>query len=790
MKSRLAALAILGLAVLVSCNRDPNVRKKKYVEVGDTYFKREQYKQALLFYRNAVQQDQRYGMGHYKVALTVLKLGQPGPAIGELRRAQELLPPNSAERVDASIKLAEIYLLINTRDKGLLDEVDTVTKDLLKKDANSFDGHRLSGALAFSNARAAFADRKPDDGKQYLAAAVGEFRKANAAKPDDKGVEIALADSLILEQQFPEAEKIYQGLLAKDKAFSGGYIQLYKLYLVQNRMADAENLLKQAVANNPKEFGYLTLLARHYYATKRKEDMVRVLDQIKAKSKEFPDAYLTVGDFYLRLGDSDEAIRQYKEGMAADTKRKLVYQKRQIEVLMRQGNRNMASEINTQILKADPKDNFARGLEAQLMLEKGDIQKAVVELQSVLTSDPQNVVAHYNLGRAHFYKQEYEQARQQFAEAIRLRPDYIPGRVELAKLQVTRGDYEAALKSAQEILQLDHGNMAARIIQSASLMGMKKYNESRDLLQTMLKNNPNSTDSLFQLGVVDLAEGKYKDAEDSFRKDYSLEPANSRGLMGLIEVFMAENKEDQAIQLLQDEEKKYPNRVDYHVALGNTAVRAGKYDLAITEFQKVADSLGPNSKAAADIYLRIGETYRRKGDLNGAIASLQKARNMAPENTVILSTLALALDSSGRKQEARVAYEQCLKLDPRNGVALNNLAYLLTENNGDLDQALTYAQRAKQLLPALNEISDTLGWIYLKKQLTDNAVETFKEIVQKQPTHSTYRYHLGMAYAQKGDRLKAIQELREAAKNHPPKDEEDKIKQLLQKLGAGETASR
>src|SRR5260370_40091160 len=107
--------------------------------------------------------------------------------------------------------------------------------------------------------------------------------------------QIALADSLILEQDFPEAEKIYASLVAKNKSFTPGYIQLYKLYMVQNRITDAENLLKQAVASNPKEFGYLTLLGRHYYAAKRKDDMVRVLDQIKSHAKEYPDAYLTVG---------------------------------------------------------------------------------------------------------------------------------------------------------------------------------------------------------------------------------------------------------------------------------------------------------------------------------------------------------------------------------------------------------------------------------------------------------------------------------------------------------------
>ena len=107
--------------------------------------------------------------------------------------------------------------------------------------------------------------------------------------------------------------------------------------------------------------------------------------------------------------------------------------------------------------------------------------------------------------------------------------------------------------------------------------------------------------------------------------------------------------------------------------------------------------------------MRIGETYRRKGDAGAAIQSLQKARETLPDNIVVLSTLALVLDSAQRKPEAKQAYEATLKLDPNNAVALNNLAFLLAETGGDLDDALTKAQRAKQMMPSLHEISDTLG---------------------------------------------------------------------------------
>jgi tetratricopeptide (TPR) repeat protein len=107
----------------------------------------------------------------------------------------------------------------------------------------------------------------------------------------------------------------------------------------------------------------------------------------------------------------------------------------------------------------------------------------------------------------------------------------------------------------------------------------------------------------------------------------------------------------------------------------------------------------------------------------------------------------------------------------------------MAETGGDLNQALTYAQRAKQRLPNMTEVSDTLGWIYLKKNLSDNAVDIFRDLVTKAPNHPTYRYHLGMALSQKGDKPAAIKELQQALKSNPSRDEAQKIKELLASLG-------
>src|ERR1700747_2365675 len=136
-----------------SCSRDPNVVKARYLQNGNKYFDRGKYKEASIMYRTALQKDQKYGDAHYRLALTELKRDQPVAAVGELRRAIELLKPDRPERTDARIKLADIYLdyleRAPKREGDVVDEVQRTIDDLLKADPKSVDGHRLKGRLLY-----------------------------------------------------------------------------------------------------------------------------------------------------------------------------------------------------------------------------------------------------------------------------------------------------------------------------------------------------------------------------------------------------------------------------------------------------------------------------------------------------------------------------------------------------------------------------------------------------------------------------------------------------------------
>ncbi len=763
------ALFLLSLITPVSCSRDPNIVKVKYLQNGNRYFENGKYKEAYIMYRNALKKDPRYSEAYYRVGLAELRMQRWQDAERDFWRAIDTNP----KAVDARTELGELYLIAYVNPgtpararERLAADLDKLSTDLLKLDPKSARGKRLKGYLELT--------------RNQLPEAIATFREANELSPNKPEIVLPLAQSLYAAGQGAEAEKLCKEMIARDKTVGAIYDLLYLQAMRNNRPEEGEQILKQKVANNPKEPDFMVQLANHYYRLKRQPEMKSVLNRLS--SKEVPGGYKRAGGFYRAIHDYDNAIRALRAGVAEDPDNRDDYLKSIAEVLSVQRKNAEAIRILEEVLSRNPKDDQAQAMRAALLVQSGDqkqVQAAVADLQAVVTRSPANPVLRFNLGRALIAKGDLEQARVQFQEAARLKPDYIPPRLALATLNTHRRDYGKALQNADEVLKLDPRNLAARLIRSSALAAVGNRDQARKELAETVAAFPNSSEAFVQMGLLDLAEKKYKDAESTFSKLYQSNPEDLRGLMGLSETYAGQEQYDKAVQLLQSELAKRPDLTQIRIALGNLAFRAGKYDLAVQNYKEMLAKEPDNG----GVYVRLGETYRKKGDTRSAIEAFRKAKELLPNDVQPYLQLALLLEGSGQQEQAKPIYEQILKLQPDNPVALNNLAYMMAETGGDLDQALALAERAKQKLPSDINVADTLGWIYIKKNLSDNAVTIFRDLVNKRPEVSTFRYHLGMALYQRGDKVQARKELQAALQLKPAPAEATKIKELIDKLG-------
>lgn len=749
---------------LASCSRDPKAQARRYVENGNKFYEKSKFKEASIMYRRALQKDLRFGDAYYRLALADIKLAAYGDAVRALRRAVELEPNNS----DAAVKLSDILMIAVSQDRDhgddLMKEVKQLADKLVQKDPNSYDGHRIAGQLALL--------------QKDAPGAVKQFELATRAKPDQTDLSLAYFQALLANKQAPEAEKMGLAVIDKNQTFAPMYDILYVYYMQTKRVPEGERILQRKVENNPKQGNYLVELAAHYLFTKQNDQVDGVLRRL-SDEKQFPDGHLLAGDFlYFRARDFDRARTQYEAGMQAFPRDKVVYQKRLVELMTTTGRNQEANQLLATILKESPNDSDAVAMRAALMLVTGDlkqINQAANDLQSLVAKAPDNHLLRFNLARAYVAKNDMDQARLQLEAAIKSRPDFILARDMLARIYLNKGDYGKALKEADDTIALNKNDLPARLNRSSALMGIGDSQKARQELDSVLAIAPNNPDARYQAGYLAWTEKDYKRAQQVFDELNKTNPKDSRGLIGLIETMASQNHMAEAIKLLEDSIARQPDRRDYRLALSNLYVRDQRYDAAV----KLLQELLKTDPKSADLLLRLAETERRKGDVNAAIETFRLASQAAPADPRPLLQLGLLMDGTGRRDQAKPIYEQILKIQPDHPIALNNLAFIKAEEGQDLDEALTMAQRARQGLPNSPDVMDTLGWIYLKKNLSDDAIRTFKELTAAAPNSASYHYHYGMALLQKGDKPSAKKELETAIRFNPSKDDGVKIRQLL-----------
>jgi len=128
-------------------------------------------------------------------------------------------------------------------------------------------------------------------------------------------------------------------------------------------------------------------------------------------------------------------------------------------------------------------------------------------------------------------------------------------------------------------------------------------------------------------------------------------------------------------------------------------------------------------------------------------------------------SLSLASLYEQRKEYAKAVtlYEQLIKDKPDLNIAINNLATLLVDHFPTLENN----KRALQLVETFVKSEqpyylDTYAWTLLNNDNKKDALKIFKELINKEPNHPIFRYHLAVAEYKSGNNSAALVQLSEA----------------------------
>ena len=735
----------------------------QYLDRGNQLFADKKYDDAILNYRNAIQKSPS-GEAYYRLGLAFLKEGKVGDAYQSLTNAVRLDPKNNAAKVDLANLCVAVYARDPKHPATLYTQAKTLAEQLTAVGGKPAEGLRLKGAIALI-------DNHPDR-------AVDWFRQSLGLAPDNQDSEIGLAQALFRDNQPEDGERAARETVNRHPQFAPGYETLYAYYAGKQNWDQAEVLLKQWVAKNPKDSGPLLRLAAFYYGRRQPDEGERVLKTLLDRPSDFPQANLLLGDFHSMAHNQEKALEDYKRGESSDHERLKIYQQRQAGLLSQMGRRDEALKLADAIIAKDPKDLFARTLKVELLDQIGGAQNlntASVVAAELAKEAPSNSRMQMLAGQTLLLKGSPDQAFKFFEEAAKADVRAPGPQLALARMEAQRKNYPAVLQHADKALALRPNDPNASLFRVVGLTGTHAYAQAKTEAEKLAQVTKDAPQVEMQLGLIALGQGRYSEAEDYFRKLYQEGSTDLQPLAGLVNTYEAEHQPDRALQLMQTEAGKAPDSAGKAALLAATEEAAGKTDLALADLQKLA----AQSPKSAEVQVRIAQLQIKHGHAEQALQAFERAQQLAPDAKGLDLPIGNLQDQLGRKSEALASYRKALTKTPDDPLVLNNLAFLLTETGGNLNEAQQMVSTAIRKAPNSPQLQDTLAWVEIKQHHEAAALQILATLTKAHPDDVTFRYHYAVALSDTGNRSAAKDQAETALSKKPPAEMAAALRNLL-----------
>jgi tetratricopeptide (TPR) repeat protein len=717
---RWATLTLIVLLVAAGCARSPEAKKARYLDRGDQYFKKEQYREAVIEYRNVLQIDPNQPRAMAQLGLAHYQLGEFGQAFRYLLRARELAPDD----MEARLKLGTIYLLARKTQEAR-QEADAV----LAKTPTSLDALVLLAEAADS----------PD-------AVASALKRLEAARGEHDGrarFHLALGSLYLRQGQPDRAATAFEQAVAREPKSVEAHIALGTFYTLRRDTARAEEAFKQAADLAPAGSGARLRLVDFYLASRRPDEAKRLLADMTKAAPDYLPAWRRQAELALREARYDDSLK--------------------------------ALQV---ILKKNPQDLDGQLLRGRVRLARRETTLAIQELQQIVKREPGLAPARFQLAQAYLQAGNVQQAKAELAAATATAPSYVEATLQLARLNIQSGATQPAIEELEKLIQKEPQVAEAYVLLGAAHLVRRDPKKAEEAYRRLVAVAPKDARGPDLLGVSLVAQGKAAEARREFEASLTLAPGFVDPLTHLVQLDLGEKKPEVALERVRRQIAQVPESAELHQLLGRVHQTRREIPQAEAAYSKSIE-LAPQRIGP---YFDLARLYATTGRLDQGLARAEEALKLNPKSQPVLMLVGILSEAKGDRKRAMEAYEQVLAGNPRFAAAANNLAYLLNETGGDKERALQLAQTAKEAAPDDPNIADTLGWILHQRGLHQQAVTLLQEAATKLPDNAVIRYHLGMAQLAAGNKAAAKSELQQALKLQAAFPGAEEAKQALSQL--------
>lgn len=758
---RFAIVALLAAALgwpAAACTQESvQAKKARHKARAAGYFEAGQYQEALIEFKNVVQLDPNDADGHYRLALTYLKLGgvpNLQDAFSELNKAVGL----DAANHDAQLKLGQLYLLGNEPEKAR-ERAEAV----LASTPQSSEGLVLKGQSLIN-------EKKFKEG-------IAELRRAMELDPKNIRIYLELAGAYVRTNDLAQAEATLKQALSIDAQSIETLVALGDFHLLNKQPEEAERHYQRALQIAPGNDALYVKLAGFYQVMNKWDQAETTLNKLVELKPKDDKPRILLGDLHKGRGEPSKALASYQQALEVNSASTTARDKL-IAQLLDMGKLEEAEARIKSLTEKNSKDLSGRFFSARVHLAKGHPEAAIPLLREVIKEEPRAAAAHQFLGLALAQQGEVGQAISELNEAIKLSPSSADARTALAALYLQQGSPDQAIVEGLTALRLNPRDGRAATVLGDAYLQKGDLAKAKQVFEAIAKALPANPLGPHRLGLIARAQKQDGEAVAHFEQALKLDPHFVDALAQIAAMRLAVGKPDEARERVMRQLQAAPNDPSIYNLLGRLWMASKNNDQAEAAFKKAIE-LNPALLAS---YMNLGELYQRTGKLDQAIGEYESALARQPKLVPAMMMLGIIYDQRNDIDLAKSWYEKALQADPLFAPAANNLAWILIEHGGNSDVALAHAQTARERRPEDPYIADTLGWIYFKKQIYLKAANLLKEAVEKLSDHPVVLYHYGMLHYKNGNKAEAKKFLERSLKLSSAYPGSDQARKALAEL--------
>jgi len=377
------------------------------------------------------------------------------------------------------------------------------------------------------------------------------------------------------------------------------------------------------------------------------------------------------------------------------------------------------------------------------------LDRAIINFRSAAECDPKLPEPHIALGEAYTQKGDDNRALAAFESALKAQPNHAGALRSAAALYIRHQMNEQAVGVLERLSRMEPGDVQVRSNLGAAYAATSQLEKAEIEFQAAIQRNPVYPSALTGIGNVYLKTGRAEQATEVLQKAAKIAPGayEPRFLLGaaynhLERYGEAVRELEAALSQGGGDPEIYYNMARAYRALGREEERKG----ALAQFTKLKarSERDKEWQREAGRLVERAKTLVHAGDLAGAIALLERARELHRGDAQILFRLAGLYYDVQQYAMARRLIQEAMAVAPAEW-AYHYLLGLIEKSTGNLQAARSSLEAAVLLNSAAADAYNQLGDLAMRQNDAARAIEDFRRAVQLDPQQPAYRLNLEAA---------------------------------------------